>query len=97
MQVRCDLHVQRRAALQKDGCAGCHAGSDASATAALDLTSVGKDNAAACSQALHAVDLANRPQSAIIQEAVGAQAHKGGTVADAQAFTSALLGWIANE
>ena len=83
--------------LQKDGCAGCHAGSDASATAALDLTSVGKDNAAACSQALRAVDLANRPQSAIIQAAVGAQAHKGGTVADAQAFTSALLGWIANE
>ena len=83
--------------LQKEGCAGCHAGTDAGATTALDLTNVGKDNAAACSQALRAVNLTNRPQSAIIQAATGAQAHKGGTVGDAQAFKSALLGWIDNE
>ena len=83
--------------LQKDGCAGCHAGGDASATTALDLTNVGKDAAAACSQALRAVNLTNRPQSALIQAAAGAQAHKGGKVGDAQAFTSALLAWIDNE
>ncbi len=83
--------------LQKDGCAGCHGGADAPATAALDLTNLGKDNTAACSQALHDVNLANRPQSAIIQAAAGAQAHKGGKVPDSQAFTNALLGWINNE
>jgi hypothetical protein len=83
--------------LQQDGCAGCHAGADAPATAAFNLTNLGKDNAAACSHALHDVNLANRPQSAIIQAAAGAQAHKGGKVADTRAFTNALLGWINNE
>jgi len=83
--------------LQKDGCTACHAGTDTSATAALDLTNVGKDNAAACSLALRAVNLADRSQSAIIQAAVGAQAHAGGKVADTQAFTQAMRGWIDNE
>ena len=87
--------------LQQDGCAGCHAGADAPATAAFDLTNLGKDNASACSQALHDVNLANKPQSAIIQAPAGAQAHKGGkvagTVAGTQAFANALLGWINNE
>ena len=83
--------------LQQDGCAGCHAGADAPATAAFNLTNLGKDNTAACSQALRDANLANRPQSAIIQAAAGAQAHKGGKVADTQAFTNALLGWINNE
>lgn len=83
--------------LQKDGCAGCHAGADASATSAFDLTNLGKNDPAACSQALRFVNVANRLQSPIIQVAVGTQAHKGGTVADPQPFTSALLGWINNE
>jgi hypothetical protein len=83
--------------LQKDGCTGCHAGADASATGAFDLTSLGKNDAAACAQALRFVDVTSRPQSAILQVAVGTQAHKGGTVTDPQPFTSALLGWINNE
>jgi hypothetical protein len=83
--------------LRKDGCIGCHGGANAAATGALDLTNVDKDNAAACTQALKQVNPANRPQSAIIRAAVGAQTHVGGKVADAPAFTTALLGWINNE
>jgi hypothetical protein len=83
--------------LRKDGCIGCHGGGSATATGALDLTNVDKDNAAACTQALKAVNPTSKPQSAIIQAAAGAQAHVGGKVANAPAFTSALLGWINNE
>jgi hypothetical protein len=83
--------------LQKEVCASCHGGTASAATAALDLTNIGKDNATACSQALRTVNLANRSQSALIQAVTGAQAHTGGRVPDPQAFTDALLAWINNE
>jgi hypothetical protein len=83
--------------LRKDNCIGCHGGGSAAATGALDLTNVDKDNAAACAQALRRVNPSNKPQSAIIQAAAGTQAHVGGKVANAPAFTSALLGWSNNE
>ncbi len=84
-------------AMRKDGCTGCHAGASAEATRVFDLTSVGKDDASACAQSLREVNLANKPQSPIIQAATGGQAHKGGKVDDPQAFTSALLAWINDE
>jgi hypothetical protein len=83
--------------LQKDGCVGCHSGANATAKNALDLTSVGTNDTAACSQALAKVNLANRAQSVIIQAPAGAHAHMGGKVDDAAVFTAALLGWINNE
>jgi hypothetical protein len=83
--------------LQKDGCSGCHAGSNATATGALDLSSLGRDNAAACAQALNKVDLTNKLESPLIQAPAGTQTHMGGKVADTQGFTAALLGWINNE
>jgi hypothetical protein len=83
--------------MRKDGCMGCHAGTSPGATGVFNLTSVGKDDAAACAQALNKVNLSNKPQSAIIQAAAGTQAHEGGKVADTQAFTTALLGWVNNE
>jgi len=83
--------------LRKEGCLGCHAGGEARATNALDLTGVGKDDAAACAQALKKVNLASKPQSAIIQAATGAQPHAGGKVSDPASFSAALLGWINNE
>ena len=75
----------------------CHAGSNAGATIALDLTTVGKDNVAACAQALTKVSLENKPQSVIIKVAAGTQKHMGGKVADLWNYTTAMLGWINNE
>jgi hypothetical protein len=83
--------------LLKDGCTGCHAGASPGATGAFDLSSVGKDNAVACAKALGKVNLANKPQSAILQAAAGTLPHGGGKVTDTQPFTAALLGWINNE
>jgi hypothetical protein len=84
-------------ALQKNGCLGCHSGASAGATAALDLKSVGKDNTAACAQALTRVNLASKPQSSIIDAATGSLTHAGGKVADKPAFIASLLGWINKE
>ena len=84
-------------ALQKDGCVGCHSGANASAKSALDLTSVGTNDTAACAQALAKVNLTNKAQSMIIQAPAGTHAHAGGKVDDTQAFTAALLGWMNNE
>jgi hypothetical protein len=83
--------------IQKDGCLGCHAGSNGNATSALDMTQVGKDNTMACAQALNKVTLTNKPQSPIIQAPAGNLTHTGGKVADTAAYTTALLGWINNE
>jgi hypothetical protein len=83
--------------LQKDGCSGCHAGTSATATGALDLSSLGKDYGAACAQALNKVDLTNKLESALIQAPAGTQTHMGGKVADTQGFTAAVLGWVNNE
>jgi len=83
--------------LQKDGCVGCHSGSNARAKSALDLTSVGTNDAAACTQALTKVNLANKTQSILIQSPAGARAHLGGKVDDPQIFTAAMLGWINSE
>ncbi len=83
--------------LQKDGCVGCHSGANATAKSALDLTSVGTNDTAACAQALAKVNLANKAQSVIIQAPAGAHAHMGGKVDDAAVFTAALIGWINNE
>jgi hypothetical protein len=84
-------------ALQRDGCLECHGGGEQAATKAFDLGRLGKDNVAACAESLRLVSTANPQQSPIIQAAAGTQKHAGGKVKDAQAFTSALLGWIAHE
>jgi hypothetical protein len=79
------------------GCVGCHGGAMSGATMAFDLSNLGKDDAAACAQALKKVDLANKPASAIFQAATGSLAHAGGKVHDAPGFTRAVNGWIDNE
>ena len=84
-------------ALSRDGCTECHGGGDAAATKALDLRSIGKDNTAACAEALKRVSVANGSLSAIIQAPAGAQNHAGGKVKDRPGFTAALMGWIAHE
>jgi hypothetical protein len=84
-------------ALQKDGCVACHSASNATARAALDLTSVGTNDAAACAQALTKVNLTNKAQSILIQAPAGTHSHLGGKVEDPQAYTAALLGWMNNE
>jgi hypothetical protein len=81
-------------ALQKDGCLSCHAGTNPSATTALDLTKVGKNDQVACASVLGKVNLANKPQSSILQTVTGTGPHLGGKVADASSYTSALLVWI---
>jgi hypothetical protein len=83
--------------LLKAGCMTYHAGTNAGATSALDLTTLGKDNVAACAQVLTKVSLANKPQSVIIKVAAGTQTHMGGRVADLQGYTAAMLGWMNNE
>jgi hypothetical protein len=83
--------------LQKDGCVGCHSGANTTAKNALDLTSVGVNNGAACTQALAKVNLGDKAQSVLIQAPAGTHAHLGGKVGDIQAFTAAMMGWINNE
>jgi len=84
-------------ALTASGCTGCHGGADPAATHALDLSGVGKNNAATCALVLQKVNLADRSNSSLIQAPAGAQAHVGGKVPDTKAFTAAMLGWIKNE
>jgi hypothetical protein len=83
--------------LKNDGCLGCHGGANPAAVRALDLSNVGKDDAAACAQALTKVNGSNKPQSAILQAVTGTQAHLGGKVKDAPVFTAGVMGWINNE
>ncbi len=93
------LNIPRRGSgfhrLQSDDARAIRPAADQSRTHALDLTTLGKDNTAACSQALH--DVTSRTDRAIIRAAAGAQAHKGGKVSDTQAFKSARLAWIDNK
>jgi hypothetical protein len=84
-------------AFRSAGCIGCHGGAMATATTAFDLAKLGKDDVAACAQALKKVDVANKPASAIFQATTGSLAHAGGKVADAAGFTRAVHGWIDNE
>lgn len=83
-------------AIQGNTCLTCHDGSNAGATGALDLSNVGKDDAAACAQALSKVDLKNKPNSAILAAPTGKIQHPY-QVGDAAAWTAAINGWIANE
>ena len=83
--------------LRSAGCIGCHAGGMAGATSAFDLSKLGTDDAAACTQALKKVDPANKSQSAILKSPTGPVPHAGGKVADAASFTRAIRGWINNE
>lgn len=83
--------------IQKENCLTCHAGSNAGATSALDLSQLGKDNTMACAQALNKVTLSNKPQSPLIQAPAGNLTHQGGKVPDTAAYTTAITNWINNE
>jgi hypothetical protein len=83
-------------AIQGNTCLNCHQGQNPNATSALDMTQVGKDNTAACGQALSKVNLADKPNSAIILAPTGKIQHPF-QVGDAQGWTNAILGWINNE
>ena len=83
--------------LRSAGCTGCHGGADPAAAHALDLSGIGKSNAATCALVLQKVNLADRPSRSLIQAPAGSQAHAGGKVPDTKAFTEAMLGWIKNE
>jgi hypothetical protein len=83
--------------IQKENCLTCHAGSNAGATGALDLSQLGKDNTMACAQALNKVTLSNKPQSPLIQAPAGNLTHQGGKVPDTAAYTTAITNWINNE
>jgi hypothetical protein len=82
-------------------CVNCHGGSNANATSAMDLTALGggtPNYAAACAQALNKVNLANKPQSAIIQAPTGGINHAGGQIADKTGFTNDVLNkWLNGE
>ena len=82
-------------AIQQNSCLNCHdqGGSGASA---LDLSSVGKDNARACAQALNKVNLADKPKSAIIQAPTGGLGNHPFQNASGN-YTAMMLGWINNE
>jgi hypothetical protein len=85
--------------LQNTGCVNCHRGQNAGATAALDLSQLGTNDVAACAQALNKVNLTNKPQSPIIQVAIGGQQHPF-TIQDVNArnaYPGQMLNWINNE
>ncbi len=84
-------------AITKDNCLSCHAGSNAGATGALDLSQLNKNDTMACAQALNKVTLANKAQSPIIQAPAGNLTHQGGKVADTAAYTTAITTWLNNE
>ena len=83
-------------AIQNNTCLTCHQGQNGGATAALDMTDVGQDNARACAQALTKVNLTDKPNSTIIAAPTGKVQHPY-QVADPQGWTNAILGWIQNE
>jgi hypothetical protein len=82
-------------------CTGCHAGSNAAATNAMNLTTLAgmnPDFAGACNQALTKVNLQNKPQSSIIVHVTtGAGTHAGGAANPAATYTTGINNWLANE
>ena len=83
-------------AIMANTCLTCHQGENPGATAALDMTMVGTDNAAACAQALNRVNLMDPPNSDIILAPTGgvaAHPFKGASAS----FKTMMLLWIAKE
>jgi hypothetical protein len=82
-------------AIQQNSCLNCHdqGGSGASA---LDLSSVGKDNARACAQSLNKVNLADKAKSAIIQAPTGGLGNHPFQNASGN-YAAMMLTWINNE
>jgi mono/diheme cytochrome c family protein len=83
-------------AIMANTCLTCHQGENPGATAALDMTKVGTDNAAACAQALNRVNLADPANSDIILAPTGgvaAHPFKGASAS----FKTMMLLWIAKE
>jgi hypothetical protein len=83
-------------AIQANTCLTCHQGQNAEATANLDMTMVGTDNAAACAQALNQVDLADPSMSNIILAPTGGITNHPFKGASAS-FKTMMLEWIAKE
>ncbi len=87
-------------ALQGNGCLGCHQGQNGGATGAVDMSNVGKDNNAACAQVLTKVNLADKPNSAIIlAPTTGNNLQHGGgkNLAPNSQFVTSMLAWINKE
>jgi hypothetical protein len=83
-------------AIQANTCLTCHQGQNAEATANLDMTMVGTNNAAACAQALTQVDLADPAMSNIILAPTGGIASHPFKGASAS-FKTMMLEWIDKE
>jgi hypothetical protein len=83
-------------AIMANQCLNCHQGQNTAATANLDMTQVGKDNAAACAQALSKVDLKDPSQSLIILAPTGGIAQHPFQGASSS-FTTMMLEWIDKE
>jgi cytochrome c553 len=83
-------------AIQANQCLTCHQGENPSATANLDLTMIGTDNAAACAQALTQVNLTTPSNSNIILAPTGGIAAHPFKGASAN-FKTMMLDWIMAE
>ncbi len=83
-------------AIKANQCLNCHQGENAGATASLDMTKVGVDNAAACAQALSKVDLTDPSNSLIILAPTGGVAAHPFQGASAS-FKTMMLAWITKE
>jgi hypothetical protein len=82
--------------IQREGCPNCHGGANPGATSALDMTQLGKDNAATCAQALLRVDLSSKDKSPILVDPPGRNNHPP-IVQDEGNFDVAMHQWIDKE
>jgi hypothetical protein len=83
-------------------CAGCHGGADPQANAAVDMSGLGSDDAAACAQVKNRVDLANPAASQVFvnTDPGGNAAHPFkflGNAAQWEAFKADVSVWIQAE
>jgi hypothetical protein len=83
-------------AIMANQCLNCHQGENPGATAALDMTMVGTNNAAACAQALNRVNLMDPSMSEIILAPTGGIPGHPFTGAS-PSFKTMMLMWIDKE
>jgi hypothetical protein len=80
-------------------CLGCHAGGDDVATNAMDLTQVGKNNAAACAQARNWINFMNKDMSTIVLNPQGLSnpMHPINSLSASDPIVTGIKQWVTDE